>query len=93
MELRALSRGEVSFFKSVVAFCPFICNLRSIKKKLLGNKNVSSTCLGKGDPLQAAAERWHLGWAGVVLATLHAWNSSCVRAEQPGLPPSFAGLI
>lgn len=55
--------------------------------------NVSSSSLGRGDPLQAAAERWHLDWAGVVLGTLRAWNSSCVRAEQPGLPPSFAGPI
>lgn len=67
MELRALLRREVSFFKSVVAFCHFICNLWSIKKekkKKKGNENVSSSSLGRGNPLQAAEERWHLGWAG-----------------------------
>lgn len=57
-----------------------------LKKRLMGNENVSICSLGRGDPLQAAAEKWHLGWAAVVLGTLHAWNSSWVRAQQPGLP-------
>lgn len=94
MELRAILRREVSFFKSVVAFCHFICNLWSIKKEKKKKREMKMfpAPLWGGGILCRLLKRGGT-WAGLVLGTLHEWNSSCVRAQQPGLPPSFAGLI